>query len=91
MVFVTCDNPTIWIVADNLGCKIALEKGWSSDARLACMIREILELTEGWDLKLRWIPTNLNPADDPTRGSPASDCKIDQALEYVMGTSQVTV
>ena len=76
------------LLIDNLGLVLALNKGRSSRPRIAriCCAFAALSLASGTRFVARWVPSELNPADAPSRrfekkgkASPARpDCKAPQ-------------
>eukprot|EP00971_Amphidinium_carterae_P305868 6078462-Amphidinium_carterae.1 len=56
-------------LVDNLGVGLCMERGRAHSFRYLCLIRRIrgLMLAGGFDLRLRWIPSEQNPADRPSR------------------------
>lgn len=81
-------NKRVVLLIDKLGFVLALNKGRSSRPRIAriCRAFAALSLASGARFVARWVPSELNPADAPSRrfekkgkASPARpDCKAPQ-------------
>ncbi|CAK0911836.1 unnamed protein product, partial [Prorocentrum cordatum] len=57
------------ILGDNLGVACACEKGRAAHFALNVVCREIcaISIASGMQLRFRWIPSELNPGDAPSR------------------------
>lgn len=60
------------ILTDSMSCTLALSKGRSSTKTLNRICRQAgaLLLATGMRMSCRWIPSEINPADGPSRGKP---------------------
>ena len=65
----TMHNRRIVLLIDNLGLVLALNKGRSSKPRIAkiCRAFAALSLASGSRFVARWVPSEYNPADAPSR------------------------
>eukprot|EP00438_Fugacium_kawagutii_P010865 Skav216249 [mRNA] locus=scaffold20:133295:138540:- [translate_table: standard] len=60
------------ILSDSMSCTLALSKGRSSNSGMNRVCRQVASvlLATGLRISVRWIPSELNPADRPSRGRP---------------------
>ena len=60
------------ILTDSMSCSLALSKGRSSMSSMNRICRQVgaVLLATGMRISCRWIPSELNPADSPSRGKP---------------------
>ena len=60
------------ILTDSMSCSLALSKGRSSMSSMNRICRQVgaVLLATGMRISCRWIPSELNPADGPSRGKP---------------------
>lgn len=58
------------VLVDNLGLALAITKGRAHNYRLLRVCQQIgaLSLVSNIGLKIRWIPSEVNPSDGPSRG-----------------------
>lgn len=58
------------ILVDSLAVALAVDKGRSSTPGISVVVRRIasLVLAAGIYLHVRWLPSELNSADSPSRG-----------------------
>lgn len=58
------------ILVDNFSLALAVSKGRAKNFRLLRITQQVaaLSLAAGLGLRLRWLPSELNPADGPSRG-----------------------
>lgn len=58
------------VFVDNLGLALAITKGRAHNYRLLRICQQIgaLSLVSNIGLKIRWIPSEVNPSDGPSRG-----------------------
>lgn len=60
------------ILTDSMSCTLALSKGRSSVSPMNRVCRQVgaILLATGMRVSCRWIPSEMNPADGPSRGKP---------------------
>ena len=58
------------ILTDSMSCSLALSKGRSSNSSMNRICRQAgaILLATGMRVSCRWIPSEINPADRPSRG-----------------------
>ena len=73
-------------LGDNLGCILALSRSRAKDYHLLVQVRKVAAwcLARGVRISFRWIPSEWNTADDPSRLAEAELCD-DPALEEALG------
>lgn len=70
------------VLCDSMSVVLALCKGRSSAPAMNRICRQVaaLELITGMHVHLRWLPSELNPADLPSRAHPIGDFSLDEGL-----------
>ena len=70
------------VLSDSMSVTLALTKGRSSSSPMNRVCRQIAALTfaTGMHLHLRWIPSELNPADFPSRAQSLEGFNLDRGL-----------
>ena len=70
-----CHSHRLLLLVDNLSLCLALTKGRSSSVHLLPTCRSIFTyaVATGSRICTRWIPSEVNPADPPSRGLPLGD------------------
>lgn len=70
------------VLTDSMSVVLALTKGRSSTRSMNRICRQVaaLELMTGMQLSLRWIPSELNPADFPSRAREVQDFSLEEAF-----------
>ena len=71
------------VLSDSMSVVLALTKGRSSSKSMNRICRQVaaVELATGMHVHLRWIPSELNPADLPSRARPISEFSLEDGLE----------
>ncbi len=70
------------LLTDSMSVVLALSKGRSSTRSMNRICRQVaaVELMTGMQLSLRWIPSELNPADFPSRAREVQEFSLDKAF-----------
>lgn len=70
------------VLSDSMSVTLALTKGRSSSSPMNRVCRQVaaLCLATGMTIHVRWIPSELNPADLPSRAQKVEDFKVEQGL-----------
>jgi hypothetical protein len=68
---------SLLILVDNTGCKGALAKGSSASRVINDAVRRALDTLSGnMEVRIAYIATSENPADEPSRGKPLNEEKL---------------
>ena len=73
------------VLSDSMSVTLALTKGRSSASSMNRICRQMaaLELCTGMHFHLRWIPSELNPADLASRAGDVRDFNLQQGLQHL--------
>ena len=71
------------ILSDSMSATLAISKGRSSSKPMNRVCRQIaaIELITGMQIHLRWIPSELNPADFPSRAQSVKLFDLNEGLQ----------
>ena len=70
------------VLSDSMSVVLALSKGRSSAGAMNRICRQVaaLELATGMHVHTRWLPSELNPADLPSRAQAIGDFSLEEGL-----------
>ena len=71
------------VLSDSMSVVLALSKGRSSAGAMNRVCRQVaaLELATGMHVHTRWLPSELNPADLPSRAQAIGDFSLEEGLD----------
>ena len=74
------------VLTDSMTACLALEKGRSSTPSINRICRQVaaLQFMTGFEIRTRWIPSELNPGDPPSRARDLKEFDVHQGLESLV-------
>ncbi len=74
------------VLTDSMTACLALEKGRSSTPSINRICRQIaaLQFMTGFEIRTRWIPSELNPGDPPSRARDLKEFDLHQGLRSLV-------